>query len=68
MAYQLITVEKLDGIGKLTLNRPSTNVMNYEMLVEMNAALAELAKDNSVQVVLVRGSGNRAARGSSRAK
>jgi cyclohexa-1,5-dienecarbonyl-CoA hydratase len=60
MAYQLITVEKQNGIGKLTLNRPSTNVMNYEMLVEMNTALADLAKDDSVRVVLVRGSGNRA--------
>jgi len=35
------------------------NVMNYETLVEMNAALEELAKDDSVRVVLVRGSGNR---------
>jgi enoyl-CoA hydratase/carnithine racemase len=60
MAFQLITLEKQAGIGKLTLNRPSTNVMNYEMLVEMNAALTELAKDDSVRVVLIRGSGNRA--------
>jgi cyclohexa-1,5-dienecarbonyl-CoA hydratase len=60
MAYQLITLEKQAGIGRLTLNRPSTNVMNYEMLVEMNSALEDLAKDDSVRVVLIRGVGNRA--------
>jgi cyclohexa-1,5-dienecarbonyl-CoA hydratase len=60
MAYQLITLEKLAGVGRLTLNRPPANVMNYEMLVEMNIALSEMAKDDSVRVVLVRGSGNRA--------
>ncbi|OGO38042.1 MAG: hypothetical protein A2147_07525 [Chloroflexi bacterium RBG_16_57_8] len=60
MAFQLITVEKQAGVGKLTLNRPPANVMNYEMLVEMNQALDDLAKDGSVKVVLVRGSGSRA--------
>jgi cyclohexa-1,5-dienecarbonyl-CoA hydratase len=60
MAYQLIILEKQAGIGRLTLNRPSTNVMNYEMLVEMNSALEDLAKDDGVKVVLIRGSGNRA--------
>jgi enoyl-CoA hydratase/carnithine racemase len=60
MAFQLITLEQKEGIGYLTLNRPSTNVMNYEMLVEMNTALSQMAKDESVRVVLVRGTGNRA--------
>ena len=60
MAFQLITLDKQAGVGKLTLNRPPANVMNYEMLVEINQALDDLAKDESVKVVLVRGSGNRA--------
>ncbi len=60
MAFQLITLDKQAGIGRLTLNRPSTNVMNYEMLVEMNTALADLAKDDTIGVVLLRGIGNRA--------
>ena len=46
----MITVDKQGGIGRLTLNRPPANVMNYEMLVEMNAALDDLAKDDSVKV------------------
>jgi enoyl-CoA hydratase len=61
MAFQNITVEKQSGIGRLTINRPAAaNVMNYETLVEMNAALDDLAKDESVRVVLLRGTGNRA--------
>ena len=60
MPFQLITLEKQGGVGRLTLNRPPANVMNYEMLVEMNQALDDLAKDSDVKVVLVRGSGNRA--------
>jgi len=60
MAFQFITVEKQAGIGKLTINRPPANVMNYETIMEMIQGLDELAKDESVFVVLVRGSGNRA--------
>lgn len=60
MAYQFITIEKQGGIGKLTLNRPPVNILNYEMLVEMNAALDDLAKDDDTKVVLVRGAGSRA--------
>ncbi len=61
MSYQNITLDKQAGIGHLTINRPAAaNVMNYETLVEMNAALDDLAGDDSVRVVLVRGSGNRA--------
>ena len=60
MAFQLITLEKQAGIGKLTLNRPPANVMNYEMLVEMNQALDDLTEDDTVKVVLIRGSGTRA--------
>ncbi len=60
MAYQNIILETKDGIARLTLNRPPANVMNYETLVEMNAALETIAKDPAAKVLLVRGSGNRA--------
>src|SRR5512136_551412 len=60
MAYQNITLESKDGVARLTINRPPANVMNYETLVEMNAALEAVAKDPSAKVLLVRGSGNRA--------
>ncbi len=60
MEFQNIIVEKKEGIAKLTINRPPVNVINCETLLEINAALEELEKDEEVKVVLIRGSGNRA--------
>ena len=60
MEFQNITLEKKEGIAKLTIDRPPVNVMNFETLVEINTALEELAKDEGVKVLLIRGSGNRA--------
>ncbi len=60
MAYQNITLETKDGIARLTINRPPANVMNYETLQEMNAALEAIGKDAAARVLLIRGTGNRA--------
>ena len=60
MEFQNITLEKKEGIAKLTINRPPVNVMNYETLVEINTVLEELRKDEETKVLLIRGSGNRA--------
>ena len=60
MEFQNITLEKKEGIAKLTIDRPPVNVMNFETLVEINTALEELAKDEGVKVLLIRGSGSKA--------
>jgi enoyl-CoA hydratase/carnithine racemase len=60
MEFQNITLEKKEGIAKLTINRPPVNVLNHDTLVEINTALEELAKDEETKVLLIRGSGNRA--------
>ncbi|MFC1864557.1 enoyl-CoA hydratase/isomerase family protein [Chloroflexota bacterium] len=60
MEFQNITLEKKEGITKLTINRPPVNVMNYETLLEINTALEELGKDEETRVLLIRGSGSRA--------
>jgi len=60
MPYQNITLDTKDGIARLTINRPPANVMNYETLQEMNAALDAVSRDPAARVLLVRGSGNRA--------
>ena len=60
MEFQNITLEKKDGITKLTINRPPVNVVNYDTLMEINAALEALGKDEETKVLLIRGSGNRA--------
>ena len=60
MELQNITLEKKEGITKLTINRPPVNIMNYETLIEINTALEELGKDEETRVLLIRGSGSRA--------
>ena len=60
MEFQNITLEKKDGITKLIINRPPVNVVNYDTLMEINAALEALGKDEETKVLLIRGSGNRA--------
>ncbi len=60
MEFQNITLEKQEGIARLTINRPPVNVINQATLVEINSALEELARDEETKVVLIRGSGNRA--------
>jgi cyclohexa-1,5-dienecarbonyl-CoA hydratase len=60
MEFQNITLEKKDGITKLTINRPPVNVVNYDTLMEINAALEALGKDGETKILLIRGSGSRA--------
>ncbi|MDP2729729.1 MAG: enoyl-CoA hydratase-related protein [Dehalococcoidales bacterium] len=60
MELQNITLEKKEGIARLTINRPPVNIINYETIQEINAVLEELAKDEETKVLLVYGSGNRA--------
>ena len=60
MEFQNITLDKKGGIAKLNINRPPVNVINYETLMEINAALEKLGKDEETKVLLIRGSGNRA--------
>jgi cyclohexa-1,5-dienecarbonyl-CoA hydratase len=60
MGYKNITLEKKEGVAKLTIGRPPVNVINFETLTEINTALAELQKDEQTKVLLIRGGGNRA--------
>ena len=60
MEYKNITLDKNNGIARLIVNRPPVNVINFETLSEINHALAELARDESTKVVLIRGAGDRA--------
>ena len=60
MEFRNIILDKKEGIATLTINRPPLNVMDYDTLVELNTALEQLAKDDGVKVLLLRGSGNRA--------
>ena len=53
-----IIVERLDGIARLTLNRPErANALTQGMLGEINAALDDIERDANIRVVIVRGAG-----------
>lgn len=54
----LKTVE--DGVALITLNNPPLNLVTLEMTRQLNAAVAELAADPAVRVLVLTGSGSKA--------
>ena len=55
---QLLLRETGDGIATLTLNRPrQRNALSMALMGELNAALADIAGDDDVKVVVIRGNG-----------
>jgi len=58
MSYETIILERKDGVGTLTLNRPEKlNALNRKMTEELNSAIVEVAKDKGVRVLVVTGAG-----------
>lgn len=58
-SFDTLLCEVQDGIATLTLNRPkSLNAINRQMADEMTGALAQLAADASVRVLVMRGAGD----------
>ncbi|MFC1940165.1 enoyl-CoA hydratase/isomerase family protein [Chloroflexota bacterium] len=58
MTYNTIILEKKSGIAKITLNRPKAmNALSEELLSELVAALDDIEKDDSVNVVILTGAG-----------
>lgn len=56
--YQTIVVEKINGVAKLTLNRPDKlNSFNVEMHQELQKALDDIATDCVTRCVLLTGAG-----------
>ncbi len=60
MKFENILLEKKEGAGKITINRPPLNILNIETMEEMNRALAELRDDDAVKVVVITAAGNKA--------
>lgn len=57
-AERLLLLERQDGIATITLNRPGQyNALSYDLLLALQATLAELAEDTGTRVVLLTGSG-----------
>jgi len=58
MEFGTITLEKKDGIATLTLNRPDVmNAVNEQMANELVQAVDNVAEDDSVRVLLIKGAG-----------
>ncbi len=54
MSYSTILLQRQTQIARVTLNRPDVlNAMNGAMLAEIRAALAEIARDDAVRVVVI---------------
>src|SRR5205085_3655463 len=53
-----LVVEKKDGIGRITLNRPDVrNAFDDALIASLTSAFAELNRDASVKVVVLGGNG-----------
>ena len=61
MEYGNIIYEKAEGTAKIIINRPKVmNALNADTVKELNHALKEAKSDNSIRVVIVTGSGEKA--------
>ncbi len=61
MAEEMILMEKKDGIGIITINRPEVrNALNKEAWAKLGKAFADFDKDNDVKVIILTGAGDKA--------
>jgi cyclohexa-1,5-dienecarbonyl-CoA hydratase len=60
MNYKNILLEKKEGVGKITINKPPLNILDIETIEEMSRALAELGTDDEVKVVVITAAGTKA--------
>lgn len=56
----LIQVTREERLAIVTINRPPVNALNHDVMNDLEAAFAELAKDEAVGAVIVTGSGDKA--------
>ena len=60
MAFENLIVEKRDGIGFITFNRPKVlNALNRKTVEELRDALTDIRDDTSVRVVILTGAGEK---------
>jgi len=61
MNFNTILVEKENGLAKVTINRPKKlNALNKETIEELSDAFEALEDDETVKVVIITGSGEKA--------
>jgi len=58
MTYKNIIYKKHDRITRITLNRPDVlNALSFDLLDELESALAEAEQDSEVGVIIIQGAG-----------
>jgi cyclohexa-1,5-dienecarbonyl-CoA hydratase len=57
MTESYVRVETKDGVSTLTINKPPLNVVDIVALKQLESALVELARDESVRVLVLRTEG-----------
>jgi cyclohexa-1,5-dienecarbonyl-CoA hydratase len=60
MGFNLIVFEKKDKTARITLNVPPSNWLTIAMMKEINAALYEVKKDASIQILIFDHAGDKA--------
>jgi len=61
MDFQEVIAEKLDNVGRITINRPDQlNAISRRTLEEMEHALKEFRNDQTVRVIILTGAGEKA--------
>jgi len=59
MAYENLIIEKENGIGIITLNRPPANAINFALLEELERALKLFEDDKEVRALIITGAGEK---------
>jgi cyclohexa-1,5-dienecarbonyl-CoA hydratase len=60
MSYKNILYDTMDGVAKISINRPPLNILNNETLLELTMALEKARSDQSIFLVVITGAGDRA--------
>jgi enoyl-CoA hydratase len=59
MPYETLIVEREDGFAVVTLNRPPANAISPALVLDLEAAVAELAADGAIRAIVLTGAGDR---------
>jgi enoyl-CoA hydratase/carnithine racemase len=59
MADKLIQYEVVDGVAVITMDDPPANTYTHEMMRELDDAIIEARFDETVHVIVIRGSGDK---------
>ena len=55
MTYTTLTLDRSQSVATITLNRPPVNAISLSLLNELETALAEVERDDSLRVVVITG-------------